>query len=161
MTNQRLKYLGTSIVFQEIPNEVTLAINVSGCPHHCEDCHSEYLWKYIGHYISDDIDMLLDKYSGMITCVCFMGGDQNQDELERLLEKVINRQLKTALYSGCDSFDDIEPVAQAMLDYIKLGHYDAKLGPLNAQTTNQHMYEWNNHDMEWRDITYKFWKDKR
>ena len=50
----KLKYLGYSIVFQEVPDEVTLAINISGCPHKCEGCHSKYLWEYDGHYVSDD-----------------------------------------------------------------------------------------------------------
>ena len=34
-----LKYVNTGIVFQEIPDEVTLAINISGCPCHCPGCH--------------------------------------------------------------------------------------------------------------------------
>ena len=81
----KLKYLGYSIVFQEVPDEVTLAINISGCPHKCEGCHSKYLWEYEGNYISDDLVKLIEKYKGLITCVCFMGGDQNQKELTDLL----------------------------------------------------------------------------
>lgn len=27
-----MKYVDTKIVFQELPNEITLAINISGCP---------------------------------------------------------------------------------------------------------------------------------
>mgnify|MGYP007008579906 CR=1 FL=1 len=30
-----LNYLNTGIVFQEIPDEVTLSINITGCPCHC------------------------------------------------------------------------------------------------------------------------------
>ena len=35
-----LKYVNTGIVFQEIPDEVTLAVNISGCPCRCHGCHS-------------------------------------------------------------------------------------------------------------------------
>jgi hypothetical protein len=44
-------------------------------------------------------------------------------------------------------------------DYIKLGHYDNELGPLNKKTTNQRLYQVtvNNKDkkFELNDITYK------
>ena len=43
-----LKYVNTGVVFQEIPDEVTLAINISNCPCRCPGCHSHYLWEDIG-----------------------------------------------------------------------------------------------------------------
>ena len=43
-----LKYVNTDIVFQEIPDEVTLAVNISNCPCRCPGCHSEYLWEDVG-----------------------------------------------------------------------------------------------------------------
>ena len=43
-----LKYTNTDIVFQEIPDEVTLAVNLSGCPCRCPGCHSPQLWGDIG-----------------------------------------------------------------------------------------------------------------
>ena len=95
----KLKYDGYSIVMQEVPNEVSLAINISGCPHKCEGCHSTYLWEYNGEYLTDDINTLLDKYSDLITCVCFMGGDQNQEDLLFCLKEVKARNLKTCLYT--------------------------------------------------------------
>ncbi|SHF88735.1 hypothetical protein SAMN05444364_11530 [Prevotella scopos JCM 17725] len=39
-----LRYINTDIVFQEFPDEVTLAINISGCPCRCPACHSQFLW---------------------------------------------------------------------------------------------------------------------
>ena len=47
-----LKYVNTAVVFQEIPDEVTLAINISGCPCRCPGCHShniDYLTRIIGY----------------------------------------------------------------------------------------------------------------
>lgn len=155
----KLKYLGYSIVFQEVPDEVTLAINISGCPHKCEGCHSKYLWEYKGNYISDDLEDLIKKYDGLITCVCFMGGDQNILELTNLSLLVKRYNLKTALYSGLDD-DGIHLVPlYKRFDYIKIGHYDQSLGGLNQKTTNQKMYQ--SIGSDWEDITYKFWKEDK
>ena len=49
-----LKYVNTGIVFQEIPDEVTLAINISNCPCHCPGCHSHYLWEDVGLPLTTD-----------------------------------------------------------------------------------------------------------
>ena len=157
----KLKYLGYSIVFQEVPDEVTLAINISGCPHKCEGCHSKYLWEYKGNYISDDLASLIEKYKGLITCVCFMGGDQNLQELSNLLTIVRSYKLKTALYTGYDQSDDLNRWILAKLDYCKLGHYDDNLGGLDKLTTNQRMFKWNNLTDKWDDITYKFQKEDK
>ena len=65
-----LKYVNTGIVFQEIPNEVTLAINISNCPCHCPGCHSHYLWEDIGLPLNADaIDAFADQYGKDITCI--------------------------------------------------------------------------------------------
>ncbi|MEG2282023.1 MAG: anaerobic ribonucleoside-triphosphate reductase activating protein, partial [Rikenellaceae bacterium] len=72
----RLKYVNYDIVFQEIPDEVTLAINLSNCPNRCLGCHSPYLQQDIGEPLSEEVlSKLIDKYGSAITCVCFMGGD--------------------------------------------------------------------------------------
>ena len=159
--NNKLKYLGYSIVFQEVPDEVTLAINISGCPHKCVGCHSKYLWEYKGNYISDDLDNLIEKYKGLITCVCFMGGDQNQDELADLLIYVKQHKLKTALYTGLDSMMNLDYRIVRNLDYCKIGHYDSVYGGLDSLNTNQQMLKWNKHAIEWEDTTHKFWKKEK
>ena len=156
--NNKLKYLGYSIVFQEVPDEVTLAINISGCPHKCVGCHSKYLWRYEGSYISDDLDSLIDKYKGLITCICFMGGDQNQEELTNLLIQIKQHKLKTALYTGADSISSLDIRVLGNLDYCKTGHYDVAYGSLDNPKTNQRMLKWDWSASKWNDITYKFWK---
>lgn len=155
--SNKLKYLGYSIVFQEVPNEVTLAINISGCPHRCEGCHSKYLWKYEGSYIIDDLCGLIDKYNGLITCVCFMGGDQNRDDLLECLYVVKQYNLKTCVYSGLDTLTELIALAiSPQCDYIKVGHYDEKCGGLNSPTTNQKFYS--RIDGTLVDATYLFQK---
>ena len=154
----KLKYLGYSIVFQEVPNEVTLAINISGCPHRCEGCHSKYLWEYEGNYILDDLVGLIEKYKGLITCVCFMGGDQNFQELVQCFKIIKSYGLKTCLYSGLDELS--KHMTPGLFDYIKLGHYDDKYGGLDKSTTNQIFWKLsiNEHSglTKIEDITYKF-----
>lgn len=140
----KLKYIGYSIVMQEVPNEISLAINISGCPYRCEGCHSQYLWEYVGSYLTDDLETLINKYDGLITCVCFMGGDQNEEELFECLIKVKSKKLKTCLYTGNDSINSISKQIIHNLDYVKVGRYIEKLGGLDCNTTNQRMYDLNN-----------------
>ena len=152
-----LKYLGYAIVCEEVPDEISLAFNISGCEYRCEGCHSKYLWNYDGNYLSDDIDGLLRKYNGLITCVCFLGGDQNIDELTELCKITKDNNLKTCIYSGADSvilFSDL--ISNNLLDYLKIGRFIAESGGLNNVNTNQVMYKNDNGTLE--DITYRFRK---
>ena len=146
-----LKVASFDIVFQEIPGEVTLALNLSNCPCHCPGGHSPHLAEDIGEPLTDDLlDGLLARYGSMITCVAFMGGDSDPDEVVRWAEYV--RPLKTAWYSGRTSF----PRNPRALDYLKLGPYIESLGGLKSPNTNQRLYK--RVGDEWQDITSSFWK---
>ena len=80
-----LKYTDVDVVFQEIPDEVTLAVNLSGCPCHCPGCHSMHLWKDDGNPLTNDaLDNLLDRQPSGISCVAFMGGDAAPEEVDAL-----------------------------------------------------------------------------
>ena len=153
----KLKYLGYSIVFQEAPNEVSLAINISGCPHKCEGCHSQYLWEYKGEYLLNDIEKLLSLYDGMITCVCFMGGDQNPHDLINCFKKVKEKGLKICIYSGAEELSILvdKDIAQHC-DYVKTGRYNHLLGGLDNPSTNQRFYQ--KKDGIFEEITEKFHK---
>ena len=152
--SQRLKYLGTSIVFQEVPDEISLAINISGCPHRCGGCHSKYLWDYKGNYIMDDLQSLIEKYKGYITCICFMGGDQNLSELNVLTDIIHSNDIRCCLYSGDDNLN-LDSVL--FFDYVKIGSYHQSLGGLSSENTNQRMYK-KDDTGSFNDITYKFKK---
>ena len=146
-----LKVASFDIVFQEIPGEVTLALNLSNCPCHCPGCHSPHLAEDIGEPLTAELlDGLMARYGSMITCVAFMGGDSDPDEVARWAEYV--RPLKTAWYSGRTSF----PRNPRALDYLKLGPYIESLGGLKSPNTNQHLYK--RVGDEWQDITSSFWK---
>ena len=149
-----LKYYNYDIVFQEVPDEVTLAVNLSNCPNHCPECHSPHLCKDIGNCLDEEaISNMISKYNKSITCFCFMGGDANQDEVIKMAEYVHKTfDKKVAWYSGKQTFPkDITP-----FQYLKLGPYNPKYGGLDKKTTNQRMYKiYNTKPI---DITNRFWR---
>ena len=62
-----MKYVDTKIVFQELPNEITLAINISGCPCACIGCHSSYLSQDIGELLTKEaLQQLIRKNKGCL-----------------------------------------------------------------------------------------------
>ena len=98
-----LKYVNTGIVFQEIPDEVTLAINISNCPCHCPGCHSHYLWEDIGLPLNTEaIDAFVTQFGTDITCIAFMGGDADPRGVNQLAQYIHEEhpQFKVAWYSG-------------------------------------------------------------
>ena len=153
-----LKYVNHDIVFQEFPDEVTLAINLSLCPHGCPGCHSSYLQKDVGEVLTAErLIALIGEYDGLITCVGLMGGD-NDVEAVAHMATVIHSQagLRVGWYSGrTDMPSHIPP---STFDYVKLGPYREQRGPLNASTTNQRLYRVNRSDGMMIDITARFQK---
>lgn len=153
-----LKYVNTGVVFQEIPDEVTLSINLSRCPCHCPGCHSQYLWQDIGEPLTSmALEGLVREYGADITCVCFMGGDAEPQYVGQLA-KYLRREhpeLKVAWYSGRARVP--QTVRKADFDYIKVGPYIEHLGCLKERTTNQRLYKRASGD-DFKDITPRFWK---
>lgn len=136
-----MKYTSTEIVFREIPNEVTLAINISNCPYHCEGCHSPYLREDVGEYLDEfELDELITNNKG-ITCVCFMGGDSDPTMINRLAKyvKLNFPELLVGWYSGTSDISD--EIDLYNFNYIKIGSYIKELGPLDSPTTNQQFFE--------------------
>ncbi len=155
MKNQRLKYVSTCVALQEVPDEISLIINVSGCPHKCEGCHSQYLWEYKGNYLIDDLEQILDERGQYISCVCLMGGDYNIMELNQALDFIETRGYKTCVYLGCNYI----PPKLHTVNYLKIGSYKKNLGGLDKLTTNQRFYK--NIDGQYVDITYVFQTKER
>ena len=139
--NPMLKMAGHSIVFQEVPDEISLAIEITGCRHHCEGCHSPHLWEDTGRPVMDLLPDLLANYEGMITCVCFMGGDHDQRCLADLANYAHHHRLKTCLYTGLNSVTDLRLDLLKHLNYVKVGNWDASRGPLSDPNTNQRFYK--------------------
>ena len=153
-----LKYVDTLVSFQEIPDEISLCINISNCPNNCPGCHSAYLKDDIGTPLTYIELMRILKDIRGITCVCFMGGDKEPWEIQRLAQFVKEKGLKVAWYSGKQELH--EDIRLASFDYVKLGPYVEELGPLTSPTTNQVMYKIDHlADRPFVvDITSRFWK---
>ena len=153
-----LKYVDSDVVFQEIPGEVTLAVNLSGCPCRCPGCHSKHLWGDMGEPLTPEaLDRLVElRGGGGVTCVAIMGGDANPAEVDSLMAHLrkSHPRLHTAWYSGRSLLSPA--VDPQNFDYIKLGPYLEHLGPLKNSHTNQRLYKL--HQGRREDITRFFWK---
>lgn len=160
----------TSVVFEEIPDEITLCLNITNCQNNCKGCHSPHLKQNIGSLLDfRRFDELLEKNGG-ITCLCFMGEGNDEKGLKEAISYLKEKypEIKVALYSGRSEITD--PFYWKNLDYLKIGPYMEEFGPLNKPTTNQRMYKRVPPDMErgviindhcwfdWVDITNRFWK---
>ena len=138
-----MKYVDTAVVFSEIPDEVTLAINISECPIKCPDCHSKHLWENIGKTLDgSSLNSLIKKNEG-ISCVCLMGGDADVPYVMSLFSYIRKSypELKTAWYSGQNLSDLPNKIDLSALDFLKTGPYDKNMGPLSSKSTNQRFYK--------------------
>lgn len=161
-----LKYVNTMVTFSEVPDEISLCIEISNCPCHCKNCHSPYLAEDIGEPLiykdthnnrtvinCNPLSELIEANKG-ITCVCLMGGDSNPEYINILGKTIKCHKLKSAWYSGRQELS--KDINLEFFDFIKLGPYKKELGPLNSRTTNQRFYKIS--DGELINITSKFWK---
>ena len=145
------------MVFREVPDEITLAINISGCPVNCPGCHSSYLTQDIGEELNEESLAELIKKNPGITCVSFMGGDANPKYVGELADWVhSNTKLKVCLYSGRPlELNDRNIVNK--LNFVKVGPYIDEFGPLDSPKTNQRFYKVEGAELI--DWTYKFKKE--
>ena len=140
----------TSVVLEEIPDRVTLALEISNCQGNCVGCHSPFLRDNIGKELTPAVADALVADNFGINCFLFLGEGNDRDALIALAAHIRSRhpKLELALYSGRASVEDD---LKEIFDYIKLGPYIEEFGPLNSVTTNQRLY----HHGE--DITSRFW----
>lgn len=151
-----LKYVDAIEGFIEVPSEINLCINFSGCQIKCKDCHSKYLWENSGTELTIDIlKNLIDAHFG-ITCICFMGG-YDYSYLNVLFAYTKKCGLKTCWYTGLNYIP--KSLDLNVLDYVKIGPFIKEYGPLNCKDTNQKFFVVN-HDKSnaLENITFKFWK---
>ena len=140
----------TDVVLEEIPDKVTLAVEISNCRGSCIGCNSPFLKQDIGVELTPDAvgRLIADNFG--VNCFLLLGEGKDPEALLRIAEhlRVHHPDLERAVYSGRP---EVEPEIYAAFDYVKVGPYVAELGPLNERTTNQRLY----HHGE--DITFRFW----
>ena len=156
----------TSVVLEEIPDRVSLAVEISNCRGNCVGCHSPFLKKDIGDELTPGIvDALIADNFG-VDCFLFLGEGRDAAALLALAAHIraAHPSLALALYSGRE---DVDPEIWEAFDYVKVGPYRAEFGPLNERTTNQRLYHVR-HDAGMpdtasgvpasaEDITSRFW----
>lgn len=148
-----LKYVPelTDIVMEEIPDKVTLAVEISNCQGNCVGCHSPFLRKDIGEELTTEIiDRLIADNFG-VNCFLFLGEGNDHEALCNLGRylKSAYPSIETAIYSGRTTVED---EMFDLFDYVKVGPYIPSVGPLNSPTTNQRLYHHRT------DITSRFWR---
>lgn len=126
-----------SIVWQEVPGEVSLAFLVAGCPLRCKGCHSMDSWRAQGRALdADGLQARLDRYKGLISCVLFMGGEWQADALRPLLAQARAAGLSTCLYTGLEKAA-VPRELLPHLTYLKTGRWLPERGGLDNPNTNQ------------------------
>lgn len=149
-----IKYKDAYVVFEEIPEKISLAINITNCQNNCIGCHSPELRTNSGKELTnEELDKMINENYG-VNCVLFMGEGKDKN---RLLDIAIYAKntynIDIAVYSGRD---EVEEEYYKVFDYVKVGRYDEKYGPLNKNTTNQRLFKIDGDNIV--DITHKFWR---
>lgn len=162
-----MKFVDTQVVFSEIPDEITLAINISNCPCKCKGCHSAYLAQDIGALLTEEELLSQIAINEGITCVSFMGGDADPSEVLHFARFLRENKphIKVAWYSGRPQIAQCALLNLHNFDYIKVGPYQEERGPLNNPNTNQKLFKVErirlsdgNFVCELLDITNRLWK---
>ena len=155
-TKQVLYSSSNYITTQDVPDELALAISLSGCPIHCKGCHSAFTWNpFFGELLTDDMFRNIIKKNQYASCVLFYGGEWQLERLLELIDIAKEYNLKVCLYTGLE-LEKVDKKLINSLDYLKVGPYIEQLGGLNKKTTNQKMYKIENGQLT--DITNKFYQ---
>ena len=150
----------TNVVLEEIPDRLTLAIDISNCTGLCEGCHSPFLRRDVGVELTPEaIDSLIAGNFG-INCFLFLGEGNDHAALMAAASYVRRAypSLALGLYSGREI---VEEDVWELFDYVKIGPFRPSCGPLNKTTTNQRLYRILHNADGTRtvdDITFRFWR---
>lgn len=104
-----LKYLNGKIIQSAIPNENTLVIKLVG------DNVDQ------GKPLSTNFQTILSEYNKYITAICFIGGEDDQQELTELFKLIHQNGLKTCLSTYMTEMSQLNLNLIKELDYLQLG----------------------------------------
>lgn len=151
-----IKYIPelTDVVLEEVPDRVTLAVEIPNCQGSCPGCHSSFLKLDLGKELTAaEADRLVEDNFG-VNCFLFLGEGNDHEALMELAAhlRAAHPDLELALYSGRQ---EVEEEIYETFDFVKVGPYVEALGPLSEASTNQRMY------YHREDITSRFWHKHR
>lgn len=146
-----MRFYKYDIVFQEVPDEISICFTITGCKLRCPGCHSAHLWKDTnGEILTDEVfQSILSKYKNLASCVLFMGGEWDENRLIELLQYAKSQNFATCLYTG---EEDVSNEIKSELTYLKTGRWTSELGGLKSKTTNQKFIRINDNQI----LNYKF-----
>lgn len=154
---------GEFITFTEIPDEISLCLNISNCKCNCTSCSEAWLREDVGIELTSEVLQRYIDNNPNITCICLMGGDSDHDDCIRVCKYIHEHSnLKTAMYSGRE-FINLD-LAQH-LDYYKIGRWIMPIGDSKDwhKTNNGVLqFPWSNQllfkkiDNKLINITYRF-----
>ena len=142
-----LRFYNTALALQEVPDEISLAVNFMGCPYHCKGCHSPHLWNAEGGQPVAELWPIINRYRNNITCICLMGGDWDMASLDVVtgILSDIYPELKIALYGAneLEHYSDNIHGERILkrLSYLKTGMYIESFGGLDSADTNQRFWK--------------------
>lgn len=125
-----------NITLSELPNYISLVLQVPGCQQSCPGCHSKELRDINSgeDFSLEEFKAILNKYRGKLSGVVFLGGEWFSDFIY-FLEEAQDNRLKTCLYTGKEELEDTKILKY--LDFIKYGPWIQEKGGLDSKTTNQ------------------------
>lgn len=137
-SDEDLYFFNKDVVFQEVPNEVSLSFAIAGCSNNCKNCSWQNVKMQRKPLSANVFENYLKKYKGLASCVVFLGGDWKPRTLLNRLKKAKEYGFKTCLYTGKN---DVSAEIKEQLDYLKVGPYIEELGGLASEKTNQKFIE--------------------
>ena len=132
--NEDLFFFSKDVVFQEVPNEISLSFAIAGCSNNCKNCSWKNIKMQQKPLSATVFENYLKKYQGLVSCVVFLGGEWKPKVLINRLKKAKEYGFKTCLYTGKN---DVSEDIKKYLDYLKTGPYIEELGGLTSEKTNQ------------------------
>ena len=121
----------------------------------CPGCHSPFLQTDMGEELTTEVieALLADNFG--VNCFLFFGEGQDDESFLDLAWYIRDNHpdVEIALYSGRT---EVPHSYWRVFNYIKLGPYIEKLGPLNHRTTNQRLYKIEGPVR--KDITHLIWE---
>ena len=96
----------------------------------------------------------LRRYAGLLTCVLFLGGEWQPENLLTLLRVARDEfGLKTCLYTGLER-EEVPPMLLPELSFLKTGRWLPERGGLDNPNTNQRFTDLQTGE----DLTALFWR---